>query len=84
VAFNALLRTLLMLLPVSRDWLHPAIALVSCATLLLAPLGALAETNLRRAIAILLIGGIGAAIAGVAMPTSPGQAARRPMSSIPC
>jgi len=63
---------LLMLLPTSRDWLHPAIALVSCATLLLAPLGALAETNLRRAIGYLLIGGIGAAMAGIALPNLAG------------
>ena len=72
VGVYALLRALLMLLPASRDWLHPAIALVSCATLILAPVGALAETNLRRAIGYLLIGGIGAAIAGVALPNLSG------------
>ncbi|MEX0627383.1 MAG: proton-conducting transporter membrane subunit, partial [Cucumibacter sp.] len=73
---------------VARDWalirgpnfapfefgvsLNLVIALIAGATLILAPLGAMAETNLRRAIGFLVIGGIGAMLAGVALGTSGG------------
>ena len=40
---------------------------VAGATLILAPLGAIAETNIRRAVGFLLIGGIGASLAGLGM-----------------
>jgi multicomponent Na+:H+ antiporter subunit D len=73
VGVYALLRTL-MLLPASRDFLHPVIIAVAAATLVLAPLAATAETNLRRAIGYLLIGGIGSVVAGIAMPDALGTA----------
>lgn len=50
------------------------IGLVAGATLILAPLGAMAETNLRRALGFLVIGGIGAMLAGVAL-ADPAQGA---------
>jgi multicomponent Na+:H+ antiporter subunit D len=74
VGVYALLRTLLMLLPAARDLLEPALAAVAAATLLLGPLGAIAETNLRRALGFLVIGGIGAALVGIALPGANGVA----------
>jgi len=74
VGAYALLRTLAALLPQSRDWLDPLLTGMAVATLLIAPLGAIAETNLRRAIGFMLIGGIGAILAGLAMPTTDGIA----------
>jgi len=70
----ALLRALGMLLPGARDLLEPVLALVAIATLLLGPLGAIAETNLRRALGFLLIGGIGAIVAGLALGDTAGLA----------
>jgi multicomponent Na+:H+ antiporter subunit D len=69
VGVYALLRTLLLILPATRDSLEPVLAVVAGVTLLLAPLGALAENNLRRAIGYMLIGGIGATLVGLALPT---------------
>lgn len=74
VGAYALLRTLVMLLPASRGLLEPLLALVAGATLLLGPLGAIAETNLRRALGFILIGGIGAIIAGIALADANGVA----------
>lgn len=72
VGLYALIRTMVMVLPESREILDPAIASVAIATLLIAPLGAIAETNLRRALGFMLIGGIGAAVAGIALPSPSG------------
>ncbi|MHB1111023.1 MAG: proton-conducting transporter transmembrane domain-containing protein, partial [Devosia sp.] len=72
VGVYALLRTLVMLLPASRDVLEPVLAMVAMLTLIIAPMGAIAETNLRRAIGFLLIGGIGAVILGIAVPDAQG------------
>lgn len=74
VGAYAMLRALVAILPGSRDLLEPAIALIAIATLLTAPLGAIAETNLRRAIGFVVIGGIGAVVAGLALPTADGIA----------
>jgi len=65
VGVYALLRVL-ALLPTERAMLSPAITAVAIATMLLGPLSAIAETNLRRAVGFLLIGGIGIAITGAA------------------
>ena len=67
VGAYALLRTLVTVLPGSRDVLEPVLLAVAVTTLLIAPLGAIAETNLRRAIGFLVIGGIGAIFAGLAL-----------------
>src|SRR5690606_19106002 len=74
VGAYALLRALVALLPASRDLLEPVLAAIAIATLLIAPLGAIAETNLRRAIGFVVIGGIGAILAGLAMPSLDGIA----------
>ena len=67
VGVYALLRTMVMLLPASREVLAPALAMAAMLTLVLAPMGAIAETNLRRAIGFLLIGGIGSTLLGIAV-----------------
>jgi multicomponent Na+:H+ antiporter subunit D len=64
VGVYALLRLLVMLLPAERAMLSPAITALAVATMLLGPLSAIAETNLRRAVGFLLIGGVGVAITG--------------------
>ena len=72
VGIYALLRTLVVILPATRDVLEPALLVIAVATLVLAPLGAIAETNLRRAIGFVVIGGIGAVLAGIAKPSLAG------------
>ena len=74
VGIYALLRTLIALLPATRDILEPVLVVVATLTLILGPLGAIAETNLRRALGFLVIGGIGVAIAGLALGTDKGTA----------
>ncbi|ODT81647.1 MAG: hypothetical protein ABS76_10845 [Pelagibacterium sp. SCN 64-44] len=74
VGAYALLRALVAVLPGSRDLLEPVLALLAVATLVIAPLGAIAETNLRRAIGFIVIGGIGAIMAGLALPSEEGIA----------
>jgi multicomponent Na+:H+ antiporter subunit D len=65
VGVYALLRLLIMILPIERAILAPAMTALAIATMLLGPLSAIAETNLRRAVGFLLIGGVGVAITGV-------------------
>ena len=59
VGVYALLRSLIMLLPVAREHLAPVLLAVAVATAILGPFSAMAETNLRRAVGFMLIGGIG-------------------------
>ncbi len=72
VGVFALLRAMVMLLPGSRELLEPVLLAVAVGTLLIAPLGAIAETNLRRAIGFLVIGGIGAVLVGITLPSVAG------------
>ena len=65
VGVYALLRLLVLILPAERTTLSPAMTALAIATMLLGPLSAIAETNLRRAIGFLLIGGVGMAVTGV-------------------
>ncbi len=74
VGAYALLRALVAVLPASRELLEPVLALIAITTLLIAPLGAIAETNLRRAIGFIVIGGIGAVMVGLAVPSETGIA----------
>ncbi|RUT31032.1 Na+/H+ antiporter subunit D [Arsenicitalea aurantiaca] len=74
VGVYALLRTLITMFPDARALLDPVIVTAAIATLLLSPLGAIAETNLRRAIGFLVMGGIGACLAGLALPSVDGLA----------
>lgn len=72
VGIYAMLRALVVLLPASRDLLEPVLVAVALATLLIAPLGAIAETNLRRAVGYFVIGGVGSVLAGIAVPSLAG------------
>lgn len=74
VGAYALLRSLVTVLPASRDVMEPVLLVIAIATLVIAPLGAIAETNLRRALGFLVIGGIGAVIAGLAVAGEAGIA----------
>ena len=74
VGAYAMLRALVAILPASRDLLEPVLAFLAIATLVIAPLGAIAETNLRRAVGFVVIGGIGAVMSGLAMPSLNGIA----------
>ena len=67
VGAYAAIRVLTMALPQAHAQLDWIIAIVAAMTLILAPLGALAQTNLRRAIGFFVIGGIGAIFAGFAL-----------------
>ncbi|HWA19977.1 MAG TPA: proton-conducting transporter membrane subunit [Devosia sp.] len=69
LALYALFRTLLFVLPASLVWLQPVILVVAIATMILGPLGAIAETNIRRAFGFMLIGGVGVALSGLALPS---------------
>jgi len=74
VGAYAMMRALVALLPDSRELLEPVLAVLAVATLITAPLGAIAETNLRRAIGFFVIGGIGAVLAGLSLPNELGIA----------
>lgn len=74
VGAYALLRCLIALMPASREIMDPTITGLAVVTLILSPLGALSQTNLRRAIGFLLIGGIGSIMAGLALPNMRGIA----------
>src|SRR5690606_12099005 len=51
---------------------EPVLVTIAVATLLIAPLGAIAETNLRRAIGFFVIGGVGSVLVGIALPSLAG------------
>lgn len=68
VGAYALLRSLAALLPASLDLLGSAVTLIAIFTLVIGPMGAIAQTNLRRALGFIVIGGIGSIMAGLAMP----------------
>lgn len=74
VGAYALLRALVAVLPASRDMLEPVLLILAIGTLLTGPLGAIAETNLRRAMGFLVIGGIGSVLAGLALSNASGIA----------
>ncbi len=74
VGAYALLRALVAILPGSRDLLEPVLLIIAVATLLIAPLGAIAETNLRRSIGFFVIGGIGVIMVGLTLPSEMGIA----------
>lgn len=69
VGAYAAIRVLMVILPEGRVMLEPVIAVIATMTMLLGPLGALAQTNIRRAIGFLVIGGIGALFAGLSLGT---------------
>ncbi|MCB9993410.1 MAG: Na+/H+ antiporter subunit D [Hyphomicrobiaceae bacterium] len=67
VGAYALLRTMVLMMPAAREVLDPVITTIAVATLLLGPMGAMAQTNLRRAVGFIVIGGIGSVMAGIAI-----------------
>lgn len=67
VGAYALLRVMILMMPAAREQLDLVLTIVAVATLILGPMGAIAQTNLRRAIGFLVIGGIGSVIAGIAI-----------------
>ncbi|GHB19703.1 cation:proton antiporter [Pseudovibrio japonicus] len=67
VGVYALLRVMVLLMPEGRDWLASLIGLVAIATMLTGSLGALAQTDIRRLMGYLVIAGIGAMLAGIAV-----------------
>ncbi|KZL20953.1 Na(+)/H(+) antiporter subunit D [Pseudovibrio axinellae] len=67
VGVYALLRVMVLLMPEGRDWLSSLIGLVAIATMLTGSLGALAQTDIRRLMGYLVIAGIGAMLAGIAV-----------------
>jgi len=74
VGAYALLRSLVVLMPAGRDFLEPLLIVIAVSTLIIAPLGAISQTNLRRALGFLVIGGIGSIMAGLAMASPRGLA----------
>ena len=74
VGAYAMVRSLVALLPASGAALDGVLTALAVTTLILAPLGALAQTNLRRAVGFFLIGGIGSILAGLSIPGFLGMA----------
>jgi multicomponent Na+:H+ antiporter subunit D len=70
VGIYALLRTLVLVMPLSLVWLKPLLIPMAIATALIGPLGAMAETRPRRAVGFILIGGIGVILTGIAAPNA--------------
>ncbi|HAT86992.1 MAG TPA: Na+/H+ antiporter subunit D [Rhizobiales bacterium] len=69
VGVYALIRTLVMILPESREQLSEIMAIVAALTMLVGTLGALAQNDVRRILGYLVIAGIGSMLAGVAIGT---------------
>ncbi|MBP2460406.1 MULTISPECIES: Na+/H+ antiporter subunit D [unclassified Rhizobium] len=67
VGIYALIRVTVMLLPVEREVLSPAIATLAILTLITGALGALAQSDIRKLAGYLVIAGIGNMLAGVAI-----------------
>ncbi|MBP2446774.1 Na+/H+ antiporter subunit D [Rhizobium leguminosarum] len=67
VGIYALIRVMVMLLPVERQELSLVIALAAAATIVVGALGALAENDIRRLFGYVVISGIGNMLAGVAL-----------------
>ncbi len=67
VGIYALIRVTVMLLPVEREVLSPAIATLAILTLITGALGALAQSDMRKLAGYLVIAGIGNMLAGVAI-----------------
>ncbi|ODN68869.1 Na+/H+ antiporter subunit D [Methylobrevis pamukkalensis] len=69
VGVYALLRTLVLLLPVQAAAWSGIAAWVAALTILVGALGALAQSDLRRMLGYLIISGIGAMLAALAVPS---------------
>jgi len=67
VGIYALLRILLMLMPDERAMIAPVIGWLAATTMVLGALGALAQSDLRRLVGFLVVGGVGVMLAGLAI-----------------
>jgi len=72
VGVYALIRVLVMLLPIERAELGPLITVVAIATMLAGVLGALGSNDMRRVLGYIVISGIGTMLAGVALGSADG------------
>jgi multicomponent Na+:H+ antiporter subunit D len=72
IGIYALLRVMVMLFPVEREELSLVIAISASLTMVLGALGALAQNDIRRMLGYVVISGIGAMMAGVAIGTAAG------------
>lgn len=75
VGIYALLRTMVMLLPVEGEALSLVIAIAACATMILGALGALAQPDIRRFLGFVVVSGIGYMLAGIAIGGESGVSA---------
>lgn len=67
IGIYALLRVMIMLLPVEAEELSLMVVIAAAATMLTGALGALAQNDLRRMLGFVVISGIGTMLAGVAL-----------------
>jgi len=74
VGVYALLRVLVMLLPPERALLSGVIGWVAAATMILGVMGALAQTDIRRALGFVVISSVGIMLAGLALGNGEGLA----------
>jgi len=74
IGVYALLRVVVMLFPLERAILSGVIAWVAAATMILGVLGALAQTDIRRALGFLVISSVGNILVGLALGSGEGLA----------
>jgi len=67
VGVYALVRVMVMLFPVEREELSFVLAVAGALTMIVGVLGALAQTDFRRILGYLIVSGIGAMLAGIAV-----------------
>lgn len=67
VGIYSLMRVVVMLLPVEREVLSFALAIVAAFTMVLGALGALAQSDTRKLLGFVVISGIGSMLAGIAI-----------------
>lgn len=72
VGIYALIRVLVMLLPVERAGLGPLVTVIAIATMLVGVMGALGANDVRRMLGYIVISGIGTMLAGVALGNADG------------
>ncbi len=75
VGVYALLRVMVMLLPVEREALSLVIAIAGALTMVLGAMGALAQSDIRRFLGFVVVSGIGYMLAGAAIAGTAGLSA---------
>ena len=75
VGVYALLRVMVMLLPVEREALSLVIAIAAALTMVLGAMGALAQSDIRRFLGFVVVSGIGYMLAGAAIAGTAGLSA---------